>query len=49
MNGQLVSPPNGPSEEAFSASPADAGGEEKIVKPVGKPSYFVFSIKEMQR
>ena len=26
-----------------------ARGEKKIAKPVGKPSYFVFSIKEMQR
>lgn len=39
-----------PSEEAFSAAPNNAGGEEKrIAKPVEKPSYFVFSIKEMQR
>lgn len=34
-NGQLISPPNGPSEEAFSEAPNNAGGEEKrIAKPV---------------
>lgn len=50
VNDQLISPPSSPSEEAFPASPTGAEGEEKrIAKPVGKPSYFVFTIKEMQR
>lgn len=46
-----ISPPNSPSEEAFSAFPHRCWrrGEKKIAKPVGKPSYVAFSIKEMQR